>query len=440
MREAEACLQAGSSPVLPRVLIVAESASARFGGEAALPLHYFRVLRKRGVPVWLLTHARTRDELSALYPHDVAIRYVEDTALNRVLWRLGRHLPVRLSHFTLGFVSRLVTQLAQRRVARALVHSERIDVVHQPVPVSPREPSTLFDLGAPVVIGPMNGNMDYPPAFDRRRSGFESALMRLGRATTRLMNVLLPGKPKAALLLVANARTSAALPAGGRAPVVELAENGIDLGLWQQACSMPPPAFDAARPARFIYVGRLVDWKAVDLLLHAFGRAAARAPMRLDIVGDGDQRRTLEALAASLGLMDTGSAAVRFAGWQAQTVCADLLARSDALVLPSLLECGGAVVLEAMAMGKPVIATDWGGPADYLDASCGILVTPTGREAFIDGLRDALLRLASEPQTGAAMGARGLAKVCREYDWDAKVARMLELYAMARASHAAHAT
>ena len=57
----------------PRVLIVAEHASARFGGEAALPLHYFRVLRNRGVPVWLVTHARTRDELSALYPGDARI-------------------------------------------------------------------------------------------------------------------------------------------------------------------------------------------------------------------------------------------------------------------------------------------------------------------------------------------------------------------------------
>ncbi len=47
-----------------RVLIAAEHASARFGGEAALPLHYFRVLRKRGIPVWLVTHARTRDELA----------------------------------------------------------------------------------------------------------------------------------------------------------------------------------------------------------------------------------------------------------------------------------------------------------------------------------------------------------------------------------------
>ena len=46
-----------------KILIVADHASARFGGEAVLPIHYFRELRARGLPVWLLTHARTRDEL-----------------------------------------------------------------------------------------------------------------------------------------------------------------------------------------------------------------------------------------------------------------------------------------------------------------------------------------------------------------------------------------
>src|SRR3954471_15569514 len=67
---------------IPRVLIVADHASARFGGEAALPLHYFRLLRARNAPVWLISHARTRDELQALFGDDARILYVEDTRLH----------------------------------------------------------------------------------------------------------------------------------------------------------------------------------------------------------------------------------------------------------------------------------------------------------------------------------------------------------------------
>src|SRR5207253_1469582 len=121
-----------------RILIVCEHASAQFGGEAALPLHYFRVLRKRGADVWLLTHARTRAELMRLFPGDERILFVEDTRLHRAMWRLGSRLPAQVAYFTTGFVSRFATQLAQRRIARRLVRDERIDVVHQPMPVSPR--------------------------------------------------------------------------------------------------------------------------------------------------------------------------------------------------------------------------------------------------------------------------------------------------------------
>src|SRR5215213_7671711 len=71
---------------IPRVLIVADHASARFGGEAALPLHYFRVLRSRGAPVWLISHARTRDELTQLYGNDPRIHYVEDAWLHKAMW------------------------------------------------------------------------------------------------------------------------------------------------------------------------------------------------------------------------------------------------------------------------------------------------------------------------------------------------------------------
>ena len=201
-----------------RVAIVAEHASARFGGEAALPLHYFRVLQRRGVPVWLITHARTRDELSALYPRNDRIVYVPDTRLHKILWRMSRLLPDSISYFTTGYLSRLSTQWAQRRIVRRLVAEHAITVVHQPMPVSPREPSALFGFGVPVVIGPMNGGMDYPPAFRRQRGFVERLLLRLGRSSAALMNLLLPGKRQSALLLVANSRTRQALPAGASLP------------------------------------------------------------------------------------------------------------------------------------------------------------------------------------------------------------------------------
>jgi glycosyltransferase involved in cell wall biosynthesis len=422
-----------------RVLIAAEHASARFGGEAALPLHYFRVLRRRGIPVWLVTHARTRDELAALYPAEERIRYIEDTAWHRAMWRIGRRLPDQISYFTTGFLSRLSTQLAQRRLVRRLVREQGITVVHQPMPVSPREPSMLFGFGVPVVIGPMNGGMDYPPEFRRRRGAAERLLLGLGRSSATLLNALMPGKRRATALLVANRRTRAALPAGVCAEVVELVENGVDLTLWQPTRAS---AVEAPGPqvTTFAFMGRLVDWKAVDLLLRAFAKARSQAPMRLWILGDGAERASLVALASELGIVGQqfdALGAVHFAGWLTQTACADRLCSADCLVLPSLLECGGAVVLEAMSVGKPVIATAWGGPLDYLDPSCGILVPPGPRESMIDAFAAAMVRLAGSPELRMQMGAQGLAKVRQQFDWEMKVDRVQAIYLDAMRSHAA---
>ncbi|MFS8083025.1 MAG: hypothetical protein ACMG51_06205, partial [Ginsengibacter sp.] len=114
-------------------MIVAEHASARFGGEAVLPVHYFRELRARGLRVWLLTHARTRDELEHLFPDEDRIVYIEDTKFHVAMWRLGQRLPDRIAYLTVGFLSRLLTQVSQRRVARNLVREHDIDVIHQPI-------------------------------------------------------------------------------------------------------------------------------------------------------------------------------------------------------------------------------------------------------------------------------------------------------------------
>ena len=80
--------------------------------------------------------------------------------LHRWLWKIGSYLEPRLEYVSTGFLSRLVTQVEQRRVARELVKQHGIQVVHQPTPVSAREPSLMTDLNVPVVIGRAEAAMD----------------------------------------------------------------------------------------------------------------------------------------------------------------------------------------------------------------------------------------------------------------------------------------
>lgn len=434
----------------PRVLLVAEHASAKFGGEAALPLHYFRVLRKRQIEAWLIVHDRTRDELKLYFGDDFdRIFFVSDTTAHRLLWRIGQCLPQRLAYFTVWFALRLLTQVAQRRLVRQIVQSHRITVVHQPTPVSPKEPSLIFDVGAPVIIGPMNGGMNYPPAFEWMQSRFVHLPLQAGRLLANWLNWLMPGKRQAAALLVANARTSAALPKGTCSDVVKLHENGVDLSVWQPTSEqfsqvLTQPLTETKSPiTKFVFVGRLVHWKAVNLLLLAFERVAQQLPVELEIIGDGPESTSLRQQARALGLLplhesqDTDqtmrkqtqlNSSVHFLGWLSQAECARRLQQSDVMVLPSMLECGGAVILESMAMGIPVIATNWGGPSDYLNESCGILIEPRSQRLFVNDLAAAMIRMAASPALRRSMGQRGRHRAMSHFDWDVKVDAILEVY------------
>ncbi|HUN94625.1 MAG TPA: glycosyltransferase, partial [Bradyrhizobium sp.] len=279
-----------------RVLIVAEHASLKFGGEAALPLHYYRILRRRQIPVWLVVHERTRSELESLFPLDRdRIVFVPDTKAHLLAWRLSQFLPDRISNFTAGFLLRYLTQIAQRREIRRLLHEQAITVIHQPIPVSPKEPSLIFGMNVPVIIGPMNGGMNYPPGFRALQSRSERLALATGRRLADFMNYLMPGKREAAILLVANERTRAALPRGVCRNVAMLVENGVDLTLW----SLPhfSATESASGAARFVFIGRLVDWKGVDLLLLAFKQASAQTAVTLSIIGSGDERVNLEQMA-----------------------------------------------------------------------------------------------------------------------------------------------
>ncbi len=397
-----------------RVIIAAENASTRFGGEAILPVHYFRLLRAHNIDVHLVVHARVRDELESLFPNDLErIHFIEDHLLQKFFFRLGKLLPNRLSEATFGLANQLLTQYAQRVSIRSLVTSRC--VIHQPIPVSPRFPSLLYDLGAPTVMGPLNGGMDYPPAFRDRESFLSRIFIRFGRACSDVGSAIFPGKRRAAVLLVANQRTRAALTSHLRGRVLEIPENAVDSAKW-------PDPRPASPSTRFVFIGRLVDWKAVDIVIEALRQVPSAS---LDIIGDGQMMLAWRNLATRLVLADR----VRFLGWRSQSECAQALAQCCALVLPSLYECGGAVVLEAMSCARPVIATAWGGPIDYLDDTTGILIEPASRNALVAGFAASMQRLIDSPEVAERMGLAGRARLLREFDWQQKIDRILSLYA-----------
>jgi len=162
--------------------------------------------------------------------------------------------------------------------------------------------------------------------------------------------------PTASLLVASSAAMAADLEqlvGPGGPPVLELA-NPVDVALLRAAASSGAPLLgDAEAAVRLVVVARLVPQKSHADLLDAFARSG-RDDLLLTVIGDGPLRAALEAQAKQLGL----GSAVRFAGaLEDRSVLLATVAAADLLVQPSTAEGMPNAVLEALAVGTPVLAT-----------------------------------------------------------------------------------
>ena len=423
-----------------RVLVVGHYASERTGGAGSIPLRLFGRLRARGVEAWLLTHVSSRGELRELLSAAEFERVIFAPSLRGFgpIFTWGERLPTGLRTIAWG-ITQLERQVAMVPAIRRLVRELAIDVVHQPISVSPVTPSPLRRLGAPVVMGPLNGGMELPPAFADRDSSLYALTKAARPVVAAVMNQIMRGRPEADVVLVANDRTRSLLPKSVRKSAIEISDIGVVLTSWP-APDEPSAAADTAAPdtatqgsaARFLFVGRLVGWKGVDILLDAFALVRERIPVSLEIVGDGPERSALAEQAVRIGC----EAGVSFRGWLEPADCAVRMRTCDVYVSPSLQESGGIAVLEAMACARPVIAAAWGGHLSSVDETVGVLVDVSSRSSMVQALADAMVRLAGDPGLRSRLGAAGRRRVSERYDWDVLVDRTLRIYAEARTARA----
>jgi glycosyltransferase involved in cell wall biosynthesis len=394
-----------------RIAIVCSDASERLGGEALIPLQLFRVYRKQGIECYLFTHERVKDELLNLFEaqdHRYLV-FAPDSRLQKMICRLGHCLPEKLREmFAFGAI-RLITERWQRRTLKTYVDEGEFDVVHQPVPISPRMPTLIFGVGVPVMIGPLNGDINYPPAFRDRQSLVVRLIVWFGRCVSELLNYLLPGKRKSSCILVCNERTRRSLPFAARRVATRTSfDNGVVQSVWENVRRT-----EREKVARFVFVGRLVVVKSVDLLLEALRLMPHR--VSLTVIGDGPERERLEHMAADIERHD-----IEFVGFLSHQEIVGHFQNARALVMPSLAEAGGTNVIEAMASGLPVIGSDWGGIADYLTVETGILVKPSSRAGFVEGLAAAMTKLIEDPKLAEEMGRQARERALHEYSWEKK--------------------
>lgn len=225
------------------------------------------------------------------------------------------------------------------------------------------------------------------------------------------------------LLCLSQSIRDEAIACGFAPEQAVIAPNGVDTQRFA------PATADARRAARQalgladdtfapLFVGRLVQRKGVDVLLRALAATARARRGRLMVVGDGEQRGPLEALARELGV----AANVQFAGEHADT--APFYAAADAFVFPSRREGLPNALLEAMSCGLPSIATRIGGCVDVVADGSGLLVPSDDPRA----LGAALDQLAGDVAARSRLATGGRQRVLDAFSFAVTGDRLQQIY------------
>jgi glycosyltransferase involved in cell wall biosynthesis len=315
--------------------------------------------------------------------------------------------------------------LWQREIARALkTRGESFDILHQLTFNSFEIPPLAFHGANGVKVwGPMGGGQTV--SF-----GMLKAFGLIGGLKEWMRNVrvrISANSPLCArilrncsLVLFANNETRKLLATRCRCNTGMMIDVGVDI------TKFTPPL---NRPVRdkiiLLSAGSLEGRKGVILLIQAFEcLSREHLNVELRIVGNGPLRDELQRHVAKRGLANR----VVFTGSVTHDLMSREFAEADVFVFPSLRDTSGAVVLEAMAMGLPVVCFDHQGAALMVEDGCGIKVPLDGIKRSVRELRNALDRMIRDRELRQSCGRNGRQAVAASHDWKVKVDRISGYY------------
>lgn len=298
------------------------------------------------------------------------------------------------------------------------IEAGEYDVVHRITPMSPTLPSFMAKRSTvPFVLGPLNGNLPWPPEF-RAEQSREREWLASARNVSKVMPYYRSTYRHADAVLASFAHTIDDLPARVLPKTIDFPEIGID------PTRFAMPDRSPGERLTVVFAGRLVPLKLVDTLVEAFARSEVLRRHRLVIAGDGPERPNLERAIADHGLADS----VQLLGQVPQQQVGELMGTSDIFAFPSIKELGAGVVVEAMACGLANVVVDYGGPGALIDDTSGVKIPLGDKETITSGMQTALEALVRDPASTAALGRRGHELAVERFSWDAKAQKTVEVY------------
>ncbi len=362
-----------------RIAVLSQAYHPAVGGVTEHVDATSRVLRERGHDVTVIT-----------------ARFGRADGEERGVVRIGRNIVVPFN----GAENNVTVGRGLERRLREILTPSRFDLVHLHCPLSPTLPLHALRVARVPVVGTFHSTAESDLAFRI----FRPVLLPLYRRIDR------------PLAVSAAARDYVARQFPGE---VEIVPNGVDVERFRPGLPRLP-RIDDGLPV-ILFVGRHDPRKGLPDLMEAARRLAREGTaFRLVVVGDGRLRRRAERLAR--GPLE---GRVNFEGRVSNVHLPRYYASADIFCSPARGgESFGMVLLEAMASGVPVVASDIPGYRSVLTPGREGFVTPPRDPA---ALADALRALLLDPEGRRGMGARGV-ETARRYAWPRVVSRLEEIY------------
>ena len=308
-------------------------------------------------------------------------------------------------------------------VGRSLHQTVDFDLAHHITYGKYSAPSFLAFLPIPFFWGPVGGAESAPKPFwkdfslrARTYETFRGLSQWLGEADPF---VRLTAKRSRVAWYKAE-DTARRLRSLGANCVTVLVESGLRQEEIDDLANYPMPE---TAPIRFISMGRLLHWKGAYLGVRAFAKANL-LDAEYWILGEGPERDRLQAMAEELGVAKQ----IKFFGNLPRNEGLAKLGEAHVLVHPSLHDSGGWVCPEAMAVGRPIICLDLGGPGVQVTTETGFKIPAHDPEQVVQGLAEAMIRLAEDAELRKQMGSAGQNLVNQSYTWEAKAKTLVQTY------------
>ena len=410
----------------PRVLVIAEECNPEW---TSVPLvgwsHYQAIARL--TPTHLVTQIRNRDAIvRAGLVEGVDFTAIDSEKVAGPAVRFGDWLSGGAGK---GWTTKMVFNRFGRVYFERLLwkqfgprlEAKEFDVVHQLTPLSPTLPAKLASrcrkVDVPFVWGPLNGGLPWPKGFSKAMRTEREWLSKV-----RGVHKLLPGyrstRRDATAILIASTSTWNQMPAKYHEKCLYLPENAID-----------PARFSLTRtrtaktPIRIVFLGRIVPYKGLDILIDAAEPLLRSGNVTIDVIGDGPQRGELEAR-----IVESKLPGVTFLGHVGHDTLQQRLSTYDILGFPSIREFGGAVALEAMALGVVPIVPDYGGLGELVTDATGWKIKMGTRDELVARFRSTLYSIVADPMQIESRSPRAVRRAREQFTWDAKAAKVLEVY------------